>query len=131
MPSSTYEQMLIETSPSRISDEEQYDALLQTLRGLLVKSRRMSAEQKLFELLQLLIEDYDRRHGMPPDDSTPAEILEFLVEESGKPANQLLAPIFSQRSHINEALNGKRHISATQAHKLGKLFNVKPGSFIR
>ena len=37
---------------------------------------------------------------------------------------------FGQRSHVNEALNGKRKISAEQARKLGQLFSVKPGLFI-
>ena len=66
---------------------------------------------------------------MPPDDSTPNEILQFLLEHSGKTAADLL-PIFGQRSHVNEALNGKRKISSEQARKLGKMFSVKPGLFI-
>jgi antitoxin component HigA of HigAB toxin-antitoxin module len=39
-------------------------------------------------------------------------------------------PIFGQRSHVNEALNGKRPISATQARKLGKVFKVDAGLFL-
>jgi antitoxin component HigA of HigAB toxin-antitoxin module len=79
--------------------------------------------------LGLLIQDYDRRHGLPPDDSTPAERLEFLLEHSGKAPADLL-PVFGQRSHVNEALTGKRNISAAQARKLGQLFHVAPGLFI-
>jgi antitoxin component HigA of HigAB toxin-antitoxin module len=88
------------------------------------------AEDRLMDLLAVLIEDYDRRHAMPPDDSTPAERLQFLVEHSGKSATELLLPIFSQRSHVNEALNGKRAISAAQARKLGQLFQLPPGLFL-
>jgi antitoxin component HigA of HigAB toxin-antitoxin module len=56
-------------------------------------------------------------------------MLQFLMEHSEKTSADLL-PVFGQRSHVNEALNGKRPISAEQARKLGKLFSVKPGLFL-
>jgi plasmid maintenance system antidote protein VapI len=39
-------------------------------------------------------------------------------------------PVFGQRSHVTEAINGKRPISATQARKLGEMFSVQPGLFL-
>jgi antitoxin component HigA of HigAB toxin-antitoxin module len=129
MPSATYEDLLVETLPSRIETDEQAEAIGSRFGELLAKRRLSAAEEKLKNLLGVLIQDYDRRHALPPDDSTPAEILQFLVEHSGKKASDLL-PIFGQRSHVNEALNGKRKISVDQARKLGKLFSVKPGLFI-
>jgi len=66
---------------------------------------------------------------MAPDKATPAERLRFLLEHSGKTPAVLL-PLFGQRSHVNEALNGKRKLSAAQARKLAKLFSVNPGVFI-
>lgn len=129
MPAVSYEQLLAETLPARIESDEQYDSICSRFGDLLRKSRRTVAEQRLTDLLGILIEDYDRRHGMPPDDSTPNEILQFLMEHSGKKPSDLL-PIFGQRSHVNEAINGKRKISSEQARKLGKMFSVKPGLFI-
>jgi antitoxin component HigA of HigAB toxin-antitoxin module len=126
----TYEELLAETLPGRIKNDEDYDRLRARLGELLVQRRRTRAEDRLMDLLAVLIEDYDRRHAMPPDDSTPAERLQFLVEHSGKSATELLLPIFSQRSHVNEALNGKRAISAAQARKLGQLFQLPPGLFL-
>jgi antitoxin component HigA of HigAB toxin-antitoxin module len=81
------------------------------------------------KLLAVLVEDYDRRHALPPDGSTPPERLRYLLEISGK-TTAALAPVFGPRSHVNEALNGKRAISAEQARKLGALFGVHPGFFI-
>jgi HTH-type transcriptional regulator/antitoxin HigA len=131
MPTATYEELLTETVPERIETEEQY-ALAGTRFGdLLGKPRRTAAESRLMKLLGVLIEDYDRRAAMPPDDCTAAEMLQFLVDHSDKSANELLTPVFGQRSHINEALTGKRPISADQARKLGKLFSVSPGLFVR
>lgn len=62
---------------------------------------------------------------------TPPEgIARYLMEQPGKQPTDLL-PIFGQRSHVNEALNGRRKISAAQARKLAALFNVHAGLFIR
>ena len=130
MPTATYEQLLIETVPQVIETEKQYREIGDRFGELIGKGRSRTRNQtRLMRLLALLIEDYDRRHGLPPDDSTPAERLQFLLEHSGKTPADLL-PIFGQRSHVNEALNGKRKIGAEQARKLGKLFSAQPGLFI-
>jgi HTH-type transcriptional regulator/antitoxin HigA len=129
MPIATYEQ-LAETLPARINDEEQYDSIGARFAELLTSLRRTQAEDRLMDLLGILIADYDRRNAMPPDDSTPAELLQFLIEHSGKTTADL-ALVFGTRSHVNEALNGRRPISADQARRLGKLFNVRPGRFVR
>jgi HTH-type transcriptional regulator / antitoxin HigA len=131
MPTATYEQLLAETLPARIESDAQYRQLGERLGDLIGKGRaRSTDETKLMRLLILLVEDYDRRNAMPPDDSTPAELLQFLMEHSGKTSADLTA-VFGQRSHVNEALNGRRLISADQARKLGKVFGVSPGLFVR
>lgn len=79
-------------------------------------------------LLALLIEDHDRRNAMLPDNATPAERPRFLLEHSGKTPAVLL-PIFGRRSHVHEALNGKRKIRAEQARKLGEVAQCEPGGF--
>jgi antitoxin component HigA of HigAB toxin-antitoxin module len=67
---------------------------------------------------------------MPPDDSTPAEILHFLLEHSGKAAADL-EPVFGERGHVDQVLRGNRAITADQARKLGNLFSMSPGLFVR
>ena len=130
MPTATYEELLIETVPQVIQTEKQYREIGSRFGELVGKRRaRTQGETRLMQLLALLIEDYDRRNAMPPDNATPAERLRFLVEHSGKTPAGLL-PILGQRSHVNEALKGKRKISAEQARKLAKLFSVNPGVFI-
>ena len=130
MPLATYENLLTETCPQIIETRTQYKTIAQRFGDLLAKGRARTAEEtKLMRLLGLLIQDYDRRHAMPPDDSTAAERLQFLLEHSGKTSAELM-PVFGQRSHVHEALTGKRAISAPQARKLGVLFHVHPGLFL-
>jgi|SRR5271170_3654917 len=126
----TYEALLVDVLPRVIETDRQYREIAGRFGDLLGKGRaRTGNETKLMRLLGVLVEDYDRRHGMPPDDSAPAESLRFLLEHSGKTTADLL-PIFHQRSHVNEALNAKRGISPAQAKRLGKMFSVKPALFL-
>ncbi len=130
MPTATYEELLIETIPQAIQTEAQYHRIARRFGDLVGKGRARSAQEtKLLRLLALVVEDYDRRHALPPDDSTPAEKLRFLLQHSGKTVMDL-RPVFGQRSHVHEALTGKRSISAPQARKLGQLFGVNPGLFL-
>jgi HTH-type transcriptional regulator / antitoxin HigA len=130
MTRTTYEDLLVETLPQVIETHRQYRAIGARFGDLLGKGRaRTEEETKLMRLLGVLIEDYDRRHSLPPDDSTLAERLRFLMEQAGKTAADLL-PVFHQRSHVNEALNGRRKINPEQARQLGKMFSVKPGLFL-
>ena len=116
--------------PEPIETDEQYDAIGRRFGDLVGKGRRRTeAETRLMRLLGILIQDYEVRHAMPPDDSTPAERLRYLLQESGKTPADLL-PVFGRRSHVAEALNGKRPISAAQARKLGAMFHLKPAYFL-
>lgn len=130
MGTTVYEQLLCEARPEVIETDGRYDEVSARLADLVGKGNRRTAnETRLMKLLAVLVEDYDRRHALPPDNSTPAERLRYLLESSGKPA-AVLIPVFGQRSHANEALNGKRPISTGQARKLGVLFSVRPGHFV-
>jgi HTH-type transcriptional regulator/antitoxin HigA len=130
MPTATYEELLIETLPQVIETDAQYRHIAGRFGDLVGKGRARSAEEtRLLRLLGLLVEDYDRRHALPPDNSTPAETLRFLLEHSERTPADLQA-VFGQRSHVHEALTGKRSISAPQARKLGQLFRVSPGLFL-
>ena len=128
----TYEDLLSETMPQRIGDgdDELYKRLGSRLGDLIGKQkRRTEDETRLMRLLMVIIEDYDRRFPMPMAGTSPHEMLAFVMEESGRPNSDLL-PVFGTRSHVSEALTGKRPISADQARKLGAMFHVKPGLFI-
>jgi len=130
MATITYESLLAEICPQVIDSYKQYQETGKRYGDLVGKgSKRTAEETKLMRLLGILIEDYDRRHAMPPDVSTPAERLQFLLDHSGKSSADLVS-VFGQRSHVNEALTGKRAIGLSHARKLGQMFNVQPGLFL-
>jgi HTH-type transcriptional regulator/antitoxin HigA len=130
MPTATYEELLIETLPQVIETDAQYHRHRRPIRRPgRQRPGPLRGGNQTPTPLALLVEDYDRRHALPPDNSTPAEKLQFLLEHSGKTQADLQA-VFGQRSHVHEALTGKRSISAPQARKLGQLFRVSPGLFL-
>ena len=127
----TYGKLLFDALPAVIETAAQYDSISTRLSALVRKGRnRTKGETKLMKLLAVLIRDYDQRNAAPPTKVTPQEAIGFLLEHSGKTAADLLS-IFGQRSHVAEALSGKRKISAEQARKLAKTFDVNPGLFIK
>jgi hypothetical protein len=63
--SATYKELLIET-------REQYEELSARYSALLRKKRLTTDEKVLERLLELLLQDYDRRHEMPPDGFNPS-----------------------------------------------------------
>lgn len=130
MGTTVYERLLCEALPEVIESDARYDEITSRLADLAGKGhRRTASETRLMRLLALLVEDYDRRHSLPPDESTPAGRLLYLLEMSGKPASALTA-VFGQASHVSEALRGKRRIGLEQARRLALLFNVKPSFFL-
>jgi hypothetical protein len=82
MPTVAYQQLLAETMPARIQNDEEYDSIRSRFGDLLSRRRRTAAEDKLMDLLGVLIEDYDRRHSLPPEESIPADRLQFLLAHS-------------------------------------------------
>lgn len=125
-----YEELLVQALPEVIEGEEQYSEAAARLSELVRKQRRRTADEtRLMKLLAVLVRDYDERNALPPAGMTGAEALRYLLEHSGKTAAHLHS-VFGQRSHVNEALNGKRKISAVQARKLAKVFRVSAGVFV-
>lgn len=126
----TYGDLLLETLPARIETDEEYGRIDSHFTDLFGRKRLTAAEKRLMDLLGVLIQDYDKRDPLPREGCSPPELLQFLVDQSGQSASALLTPIFGQRSHVYEALNGKRPISGPQAKKLGERFHVNPGLFL-
>lgn len=124
-----YAALLAKASPRVIASGEELERVSQLVEPLLKKSKaRTPEENALCELLLKLIDDYQERHTIIPD-LAPHELLQALLEESGKRQADLV-PIFGSRSRVSDAVNGKRAVSKEQAKRLGEYFRVSPAAFI-
>lgn len=123
-----YATLLAKTLPAVTHSEkenEHYTALLEEL------DRRTGkvtvAEQRLAELLTLLIEDFEEKHYSLKA-STGIEVLEELIEANGLKQKDLV-DIFGTPSIISEVLRGKRKFTTEHIRKLSRRFHVSPELF--
>ena len=114
-----YGLLLMETLPSVISSEKELERLTEEVDRLMTKGIKQGElspeEQRLLELLAVLIETYEDEH-YPMPELPPNEILKFLMEERGLKQSDLLG-IFGSSGIASEVVNGKRSISKAQAKK--------------
>lgn len=126
-----YAELLAQTLPGVINNDSEYARLEAVFVELLEKGRdnRDPAEDRMFDLLANLLEDYENRTQAPTRKSSPAENLKFIMDQ----ANLLqkdLADIFGSQGKVSEVLSGKRGISVRAAKSLGERFKVSPALFI-
>ncbi len=127
-----YGLLLMEVLPSAISSEEEHERMTEQVDRLMTKGIRENGlspeEEKLLDLLSVLIENYEDEHYPFPEVS-PNEILKFLMEQNDLKQSDLLH-IFGSSGIASEVVNGKRAISKTQAKKLAEHFKVSVELFI-
>ena len=127
-----YGLLLMETLPSVISSEEELERLTEEVNRLMTKGIKQGdlspEEERLLELLAVLIETYEDEH-YPIPELSPIEVLKFLMEERGLKQSDLLH-VFGSSGITSEVVNGKRSISKEQAKKLAKFFKVSVELFI-
>ena len=122
-----YGALLSKTKPEVIHDETQNDAFLVQLEELTSKQAVTPAEEKLIELLTVLIENFEAQH-YPVQGSGPLDVIRHLIE-----ANRLrqkdLVDVFGTESIVSDVLNGKRELAKDHIRKLSERFSVSPALF--
>ena len=125
----SYSELLARAQPQIISDDRSHQRALRIVESLMKKRRLTKAEGKLLDLLAKLIDDYEETI-YPTPDVPPRDILEHLLESSGKSQAEFARAIGIPRSTISEVLKGKRSISVENAFRLAEYFHVEPSLFL-
>jgi HTH-type transcriptional regulator/antitoxin HigA len=125
-----YGRLLAKFAPKIIETEEENDAALAIVEGLMEKGDggRTAEEEALLALLASLIEQFEAT-AYPISDAEPREVLHDLMEHNDLKAIDLES-IFGSRARVSEVLSGKRSISKEQAKRLGARFKLSPAVFI-
>lgn len=126
----TYANLVVKVLPTAIRSEEEYDNMIANIDELMSKPENALSpeEDRLLETLAVLVEAYEDEH-YPIPDSSPDEILRFLMEDRGLKQSDLLS-VFGSSGIASEVVNGKRSISKAQAKKLAEYFKVSVELFI-
>ena len=122
-----YGALLSEVKPEVIHEEGQNGTFVARLEELTSMQVVSPAEEKLIELLTVLIENFEAQH-YPVQGSGPLDVIRHLMEE-----NQLrqkdLVDVFGTESIVSDVLNGKRDLAKDHIRKLSERFGVSPALF--
>jgi HTH-type transcriptional regulator / antitoxin HigA len=126
-----YTDLLVKYQPKLIETQEDYRQALAVVEYFVFKKERSAEELALYDLTLLLVKTYEFQRFSMDDWRTqsPTEMLQYLLETSGKKQSDLVGTIGSS-GVVSEIVNGKRAISKSQAKKLGDIFQVSPSLFI-
>jgi HTH-type transcriptional regulator / antitoxin HigA len=126
-----YTELLVKYQPKVIKTEAEYRQALAIVEHFVFKKERSLEELALYDLSLMLVKDYESKI-CPMDNwrmQSPTEMLQYLLESSGKKQSDLVG-IIGSSGIVSEVVNGKRSISKSQAKKLGEIFQVSPSLFI-
>ncbi len=124
-----YRRLLSQAMPVVIETEEENERMLAIVEKLMDKGENLSPEEdKILKLLARLIEDFEKRYYQP-EDATPLEVLQHLMESRDVKQTHLWE-VFGSKGIASEVLSGKRGISKTHARALADYFHVTADLFI-
>jgi len=122
-----YGTLLSETRPEVIKGEQQNQVFIAKLEELTAKPEVSTAEQKLIELLTILIEEFEEKYYQVPN-AGPLDIIRHLME-----VHQLrqkdLVDVFGTESIVSDVLNGKRDLTKQHIIRLSRRFGISPAVF--
>src|SRR6185312_13037192 len=123
-----YADLLARALPSVIHSEKENERYLAMLEELDEKGKLTAAEQRLAELLTLLIEDFEEK-AYTLKAAKPIDILVELMEANSLKQKDLV-DVFGTPSIVSEVLNGKRGLTIEHIKKLSRRFRVSAEIFL-
>jgi len=122
-----YVALLSETRPEVIRDEKQNQAYIRRLEKLTSKKSVTRAEEKLIELLAVLIENFEAKRYTVPD-ASPLAMVRHMMEAHHLRQKDLV-DVFGTESIASEVLHGKRELTKEHISRLSARFGVSPAVF--
>jgi len=120
----------------RIKSDKELEMASAIFSELGMKDKLSSAENDYFEVLELLIMDYEANSARiqaflaEAKAIPPQRILKSILEESSMSQSQLAREVGCHQEHISAFLAGKRGLSKINAMKLAKYFKVSVEMFL-
>lgn len=111
-----------------IESEEQLDKYVKLVEPYIFKKDKTLEEVAIYNLLSILIVEYEREHYSEPE-LEPLELLKGFMELHNLKQKDLVG-ILGSKGVVSEVFNGKREISKAQAKKLGEHFGISYKDFL-
>jgi len=124
-------QLLAQYLPAVIHSDDEHDRLAGLLMTLALAEERTAEEERLIELLERLLDDYDeRRMKGRLETLEPLALLVHLMEEGGLKQVDLV-DCFGSQSVVSAVMAGKRQINGEHARRLSRRFGLPLAMFMR
>ena len=123
-----YKKLLTAYLPKLIKNEAENEQALAIVEDLMHRERTPE-ENEFYQLLITLIEKFEQEYYQPIQQNNPVSMLLFLLEESEKTRDDLVA-VLGTEDIVNNILNGQEKIDPEQARKLGDVFHVESSLFM-
>ena len=125
-----YGRLLAKYLPGVIRSDEEHDRLAGLLMKLALSETRTAEEDRLIELLERLVDDYDERRMTGRLEALePVALLEHLME-AGALKQLDLVDCFGSRSVVSAVMAGKRKINHENARRLSRRFGLPLAMFV-
>jgi len=126
-----YGRLLAKYLPGVIRSDQEHDRLAGLLMKLALAAERTAEENRLIELLERLVDDYDERRMRGGLEALePLGLLEHLMEE-GSLKQVDLVDCFGSQSVVSAVMAGKRQINSEHARRLSRRFGLPLAMFLR
>ena len=126
-----YGRLLAKHRPGVIRSDDEHDRLAGLLMKLALSEEKTAEEERLVELLERLVDDYDERRMKGRLEALePLALLEYLMEEGGLKQVDLV-DCFGSQSVVSTVMAGKRPINSEHARRLSRRFGLPLAMFLR
>ena len=123
-----YKELLTAHLPKLIKSEVENEQALKIVEDLMHRERTPE-ENELYQLLITLIKKFEQEYYQPIQQNNPASMLLFLLEESQKSRDDLVA-VLGTKDLVDNIISGQQKINTEQACKLGEFFHIESSLFM-
>ncbi len=123
----SYGELLSETHPEVVRNDEQNELYVRKLEELTGRDRVTAAEEKLIALLTVLVEEYEDK-AYPVPQAGPVDVVRHLMQEHNLRQKDLV-DVFGTESIVSDVLKGKRELAKEHIRRLSARFHVSPAVF--
>lgn len=123
-----YRELLSGELPRGIHNDREHRKYLVRIEALLDRKKRSAAEDRLLELLSILVERYEDEHETIKAPNPIAALKELMLAKGVSQAD--LSKLFGSSGIASEVLSGKRALSKSHIRKLAQAFHVSADIFV-
>jgi HTH-type transcriptional regulator/antitoxin HigA len=127
----TYEELCRLYLPRKIHDKAECQRATAVVDALSIREGLNKDQLDYLELVGDLVNEYEKHHVAQPENSSPVEVLRYLMEENRISTRQMSRILGKDESIVSKILKGERSITIEHARKFGHHFGVNPGLFLR